>query len=78
MFILFAFIDSRKKKKINTAEPTELTVKNNKMDDISAVGAVNDLGFTAAVSTENESNDITENMEENDEKSESPDSLQGD
>ncbi len=78
MFILFAFIDSRKKKKINTAEPTELTVKNNKMDDISAVGAVNDLGFTAAVLTENESNDITENMEENDEKSESPDSLQGD
>lgn len=81
LFILFAFIDSRKKKKINTAETAELTDNNKKMDDVSDVKAVNDLGFTAAVSVDEESSDTMENTEtteENNEESESPDSVQGD
>ncbi len=81
LFILFAFIDSRRKKKTDTTNITEFPIRNKKMEDISAVGAVNDLGFTAAVSVDEESSDIienTENTEENNEKSESPDSVQGD
>lgn len=81
LFILFAFIDSRRKKKTDTTETSELPDTNKKMDDISAVKAVNDLGFTAAVSVGKDNSDTTENTEtteENDEKSESPDSVQGD
>lgn len=94
LFIVFVFVDKKKKNKI-TAEPVKLSADNGKMEDLGNTKAVNDLGFAANIPleadmteaselaeeiepAEAEKSEGMEDTEEKDEKSESPDSVQGD
>lgn len=80
LFVIFALSDLKKSKKTEQL-PQIQHIDNGKMDDISAYGAVNDLGFAANIAPEAEkAENLTDNEDigGNDEKPESSDSLQGD
>ena len=80
LFVLFAFIELKRKKK-SASEPAVVTFDSRKMEDLGDVKAVNDLGFAANINPDKEKTvepDNSEITEENNEKPESSDSLQGD
>ena len=86
LFVVFAFVESKRKKKNTAAVSAELSADNGEMADLGDVRAVNDLGLEANIpleaaeeaETAEETPESIEDTEEKDEKSESPDSVQGD
>ncbi len=71
LFVAFAFVESKRKKKA-ASEPAVVTFDSRQMDDLGDAKAVNDLGFAAAIKSDN-----SEITEENNEKPESSDGVQG-